>query len=116
MSVANENVFFFKSEKPAIGSLLNALSKLVNDFAFCLFVLISDGSITVNYEISNGHTVVITEEAIPEENVVRTAEDNNSISAKASAPEERKEGKKGNLNAIIWIHLLVGNLKSMADY
>nr|XP_020655713.1 phosphatase and actin regulator 2 [Pogona vitticeps] len=53
-----------------------------------------DGGVTINYEISNGHTVVITEEAIQEENVIRTTEDNNSISTKAPALEERKGGKK----------------------
>ncbi|XP_053146432.1 phosphatase and actin regulator 2 isoform X2 [Hemicordylus capensis] len=54
------------------------------------------GDITVNYEISNGHTIVIGEEAIQEENNIKTTEDNSSISAKAPvlAPEEKKEGKK----------------------
>ncbi|XP_072851935.2 phosphatase and actin regulator 2 isoform X2 [Pogona vitticeps] len=52
-----------------------------------------DGGVTINYEISNGHTVVITEEAIQEENVIRTTEDNNSISTKAPALEERKGEK-----------------------
>ncbi|XP_044279266.1 phosphatase and actin regulator 2 isoform X2 [Varanus komodoensis] len=53
-----------------------------------------DGEIAVNYEISNGHTIVIAEEAIEEENIVKTTEDNSSILAKAQAPEERAEGKK----------------------
>ncbi|XP_053146444.1 phosphatase and actin regulator 2 isoform X5 [Hemicordylus capensis] len=56
------------------------------------------GDITVNYEISNGHTIVIGEEAIQEENNIKTTEDNSSISAKAPvlAPEEKKEGKKAS--------------------
>ncbi|CAI5770230.1 Hypothetical predicted protein [Podarcis lilfordi] len=54
-----------------------------------------DGEITVNYETSNGHTIVITEEAIQGENVTKTAEENSSTSAKAPpATEERKDGKK----------------------
>uniref|UniRef100_A0A8D2JDQ1 Phosphatase and actin regulator n=1 Tax=Varanus komodoensis TaxID=61221 RepID=A0A8D2JDQ1_VARKO len=55
-----------------------------------------DGEIAVNYEISNGHTIVIAEEAIEEENIVKTTEDNSSILAKAQAPEERAEGKKAS--------------------
>ncbi|XP_062980655.1 phosphatase and actin regulator 2 [Elgaria multicarinata webbii] len=53
-----------------------------------------NGDVAVNFDISNGHTIVITEEAIQNENVIKTTDDNNSISAKAQAPEERKEGKK----------------------
>uniref|UniRef100_A0A8C6V820 Phosphatase and actin regulator n=1 Tax=Naja naja TaxID=35670 RepID=A0A8C6V820_NAJNA len=52
-----------------------------------------DVDATVNYEISNGHTIVITEEAIQEENV-KTVEDNGSLSAKAAVSEEKKEDKK----------------------
>ncbi|KAL7987711.1 hypothetical protein Chor_006630 [Crotalus horridus] len=52
-----------------------------------------DVDATVNYEISNGHTIVITEEAIPEENV-KTIEDNSSLSAKAAVSEEKNEDKK----------------------
>ncbi|XP_063165204.1 phosphatase and actin regulator 2 isoform X2 [Candoia aspera] len=52
-----------------------------------------DVDATVNYEISNGHTIVITEEVIQEENV-KTKEDNSSLSAKAPASEEKKEDKK----------------------
>ncbi|KAM6467205.1 phosphatase and actin regulator 2 isoform 3-T3 [Liasis olivaceus] len=52
-----------------------------------------DVDATVNYEISNGHTIVITEEVIQEENV-KTTEDNSSLSAKAPASEEKKEDKK----------------------
>ncbi|XP_072851948.2 phosphatase and actin regulator 2 isoform X9 [Pogona vitticeps] len=59
-----------------------------------------DGGVTINYEISNGHTVVITEEAIQEENVIRTTEDNNSISTKAPALEERKGGKKASSSTL----------------
>uniref|UniRef100_A0A8C5WYX4 Phosphatase and actin regulator n=1 Tax=Laticauda laticaudata TaxID=8630 RepID=A0A8C5WYX4_LATLA len=51
---------------------------------------------TMNYEISNGHTIVITEEAIQEENV-KNVEDNGS---KAAVSEEKKEDKKGILNAM----------------
>ncbi|KAM6467210.1 phosphatase and actin regulator 2 isoform 8-T8 [Liasis olivaceus] len=54
-----------------------------------------DVDATVNYEISNGHTIVITEEVIQEENV-KTTEDNSSLSAKAPASEEKKEDKKAN--------------------
>nr|XP_028579412.1 phosphatase and actin regulator 2 isoform X1 [Podarcis muralis] len=54
-----------------------------------------DGEITVNYETSNGHTIVITEDAIQGENVTKTTEENSSTSAKAPpATEERKDGKK----------------------
>ncbi|XP_058026361.1 phosphatase and actin regulator 2 isoform X3 [Ahaetulla prasina] len=52
-----------------------------------------DVDATVNYEISNGHTIVITEEAIQEENV-KTVEDNGSLSAKAAVSDEKKEDKK----------------------
>lgn len=63
-----------------------------------ILVFVSDVDATVNYEISNGHTIVITEEAIQEENV-KTVEDNGSLSAKAAVFEEKKEDKKGILNA-----------------
>ncbi|XP_042325156.1 phosphatase and actin regulator 2 isoform X2 [Sceloporus undulatus] len=53
-----------------------------------------DGDVTVNYETSNGHTIVITEEAIQEENVIKTPEDKSSKLGKVSVPEERKEDKK----------------------
>ncbi|XP_062833877.1 phosphatase and actin regulator 2 isoform X4 [Anolis carolinensis] len=53
-----------------------------------------DGDVTVNYETSNGHTIAIAEEAIQEENVIKTTEDKSSKSGKVSAPDERKEGKK----------------------
>ncbi|XP_058026354.1 phosphatase and actin regulator 2 isoform X2 [Ahaetulla prasina] len=53
----------------------------------------ADVDATVNYEISNGHTIVITEEAIQEENV-KTVEDNGSLSAKAAVSDEKKEDKK----------------------
>uniref|UniRef100_A0ABM5G2S9 Phosphatase and actin regulator n=1 Tax=Pogona vitticeps TaxID=103695 RepID=A0ABM5G2S9_9SAUR len=59
-----------------------------------------DGGVTINYEISNGHTVVITEEAIQEENVIRTTEDNNSISTKAPALEERKGASSSTLKKV----------------
>ncbi|XP_026521990.1 phosphatase and actin regulator 2 isoform X1 [Notechis scutatus] len=52
-----------------------------------------DVDATVNYETSNGHTIVITEEAIQEENV-KNIEDNGSLSAKAAVSEEKKEDKK----------------------
>ncbi|XP_032071319.1 phosphatase and actin regulator 2 isoform X3 [Thamnophis elegans] len=51
-----------------------------------------DVDATVNYEISNGHTIVITEEAIQRN--VRTVEDSGSLSAKAAVSEEKKEDKK----------------------
>lgn len=70
------------------------LSELAN-----ILVFVSDVDATVNYEISNGHTIVITEEAIQEENV-KTVEDNGSLSAKAAVSEEKKEDKKGILNAM----------------
>ncbi|XP_078239416.1 phosphatase and actin regulator 2 isoform X16 [Pogona vitticeps] len=59
-----------------------------------------NGGVTINYEISNGHTVVITEEAIQEENVIRTTEDNNSISTKAPALEERKGASSSTLKKV----------------
>ncbi|KAH0622354.1 hypothetical protein JD844_024591 [Phrynosoma platyrhinos] len=52
-----------------------------------------DGDVTVNYETSNGHTIVITEEAIQEENVIKTTEDKSTKLGKVSAPEDRKEEK-----------------------
>lgn len=52
-----------------------------------------DGEVTVNYEISNGHTVVVGEETIHEENI-KTTEDGSSRTAKVACPEERKEGRK----------------------
>nr|XP_008120734.2 PREDICTED: phosphatase and actin regulator 2 isoform X4 [Anolis carolinensis] len=55
-----------------------------------------DGDVTVNYETSNGHTIAIAEEAIQEENVIKTTEDKSSKSGKVSAPDERKEGKKAS--------------------
>ncbi|XP_061480013.1 phosphatase and actin regulator 2 isoform X3 [Rhineura floridana] len=55
-----------------------------------------DGGVMVNYETSNGHTIVITEEALQEENVIRTPEDNSSASAKEQVPDERKDGKKAS--------------------
>ncbi|XP_054838801.1 phosphatase and actin regulator 2 isoform X1 [Eublepharis macularius] len=50
------------------------------------------GDVTVNYEISNGHTIVISEEAIQEENI-KTEEDNSSKSTKPHTLEEKKENK-----------------------
>uniref|UniRef100_A0A452IZZ0 Phosphatase and actin regulator n=1 Tax=Gopherus agassizii TaxID=38772 RepID=A0A452IZZ0_9SAUR len=54
------------------------------------------GDVTVNFETSNGHTITISEETIQEENVVKTTEDNGSLSAKASAVEGKKEDKKAS--------------------
>ncbi|XP_077207099.1 phosphatase and actin regulator 2 isoform X2 [Paroedura picta] len=51
------------------------------------------GDVTVNYEISNGHSIVIGEEAIQEENI-KTVEDNSSKSTKPPTLEEKKENKK----------------------
>ncbi|XP_060096447.1 phosphatase and actin regulator 2 isoform X2 [Heteronotia binoei] len=51
------------------------------------------GDVTINYEISNGHTIVIGEEAIQEENI-KTAEDNSSKLTKPPTLEEKKENKK----------------------
>ncbi|XP_015277484.1 PREDICTED: phosphatase and actin regulator 2 isoform X3 [Gekko japonicus] len=53
------------------------------------------GDVTVNYEISNGHTIVIGEEAIQEENI-KTTEDNSSNSTKPPTLEEKKENKKAS--------------------
>ncbi|KAL8186593.1 UNVERIFIED_CONTAM: hypothetical protein K2H54_074367 [Gekko kuhli] len=50
------------------------------------------GDVTVNYEISNGHTIVIGEEAIQEENIKTTEDSSNS--AKPPTLEEKKENKK----------------------
>ncbi|XP_032999809.1 phosphatase and actin regulator 2 isoform X2 [Lacerta agilis] len=64
-----------------------------------------DGEITVNYETSNGHTIVITEEAIQGENVTKTTEENNSTSAKAPpATEERKDCKKASSSHVKKVH------------
>ncbi|EMP39106.1 Phosphatase and actin regulator 2 [Chelonia mydas] len=52
------------------------------------------GDVTVNFETSNGHTITISEETIQEENVIKTTEDNGSLSANASAVEGKKEDKK----------------------
>ncbi|CAM4534813.1 unnamed protein product [Lepidochelys olivacea] len=52
------------------------------------------GDVTVNFETSNGHTITISEETIQEENVIKTTEDNGSLSANASAEEGKKEDKK----------------------
>ncbi|XP_038252875.1 phosphatase and actin regulator 2 isoform X4 [Dermochelys coriacea] len=54
------------------------------------------GDVTVNFETSNGHTITISEETIQEENVIKTTEDNGSLSAKASAVEGKKEDKKAS--------------------
>uniref|UniRef100_A0A8C3SAZ5 Phosphatase and actin regulator n=1 Tax=Chelydra serpentina TaxID=8475 RepID=A0A8C3SAZ5_CHESE len=54
------------------------------------------GDVTVNFETSNGHTITISEETIQEENVIKTTEDNSSLSAKASAVEGKKEDKKAS--------------------
>lgn len=72
-----------------------------------ILVFISDVDVTVT--ISNGHTIVITEEAIQEENV-KTIEDNSSLSAKAAVSEEKNEDKKGILNAMyqnVYVHLKI---------
>ncbi|XP_077207112.1 phosphatase and actin regulator 2 isoform X4 [Paroedura picta] len=53
------------------------------------------GDVTVNYEISNGHSIVIGEEAIQEENI-KTVEDNSSKSTKPPTLEEKKENKKAS--------------------
>ncbi|XP_054838807.1 phosphatase and actin regulator 2 isoform X2 [Eublepharis macularius] len=53
------------------------------------------GDVTVNYEISNGHTIVISEEAIQEENI-KTEEDNSSKSTKPHTLEEKKENKNAS--------------------
>ncbi|NWJ04261.1 PHAR2 regulator, partial [Crypturellus undulatus] len=54
-----------------------------------------DGDVTVNFETSNGHTIAISEETIPEENVVKASEDNGALSEKESALEVKKEDQKG---------------------
>ncbi|KAM3851347.1 phosphatase and actin regulator 2 isoform 3-T3 [Vipera latastei] len=56
---------------------------------------INEQDVDVTVTISNGHTIVITEEAIQEENV-KTIEDNSSLSAKAAVSEEKNEDKKAN--------------------
>ncbi|XP_019382657.1 PREDICTED: phosphatase and actin regulator 2 isoform X2 [Gavialis gangeticus] len=53
-----------------------------------------DGNVTVNFETSNGHTIAIGEEIVQEENVVKSPEDNGSISEKIPALEGKKEDKK----------------------
>ncbi|KYO37752.1 phosphatase and actin regulator 2 [Alligator mississippiensis] len=53
-----------------------------------------DGDVTVNFETSNGHTIAIGEEVVQEENVVKSPEDNGSISEKIPALEGKKEDKK----------------------
>ncbi|NWH54869.1 PHAR2 regulator, partial [Fregata magnificens] len=53
-----------------------------------------DGDVTVNFETSNGHTIVVGEELIQEENVVKTSGDNGTLSEKASALEGKKEDQK----------------------
>ncbi|XP_028579417.2 phosphatase and actin regulator 2 isoform X3 [Podarcis muralis] len=64
-----------------------------------------DGEITVNYETSNGHTIVITEDAIQGENITKTTEENSSTSAKAPpATEERKDGKKASSSHVKKVH------------
>ncbi|XP_042325176.1 phosphatase and actin regulator 2 isoform X4 [Sceloporus undulatus] len=64
-----------------------------------------DGDVTVNYETSNGHTIVITEEAIQEENVIKTPEDKSSKLGKVSVPEERKEDKKASSSNFKKVHV-----------
>ncbi|XP_039767092.1 phosphatase and actin regulator 2 isoform X2 [Ornithorhynchus anatinus] len=54
-----------------------------------------DGDVTVNFENSNGHMISIGEETIQEENVVKSEEGNDSVSAKATSLEEKAEDKKG---------------------
>ncbi|KAM9564368.1 phosphatase and actin regulator 2 isoform 4-T4 [Guaruba guarouba] len=53
-----------------------------------------DGDVTVNFETSNGHTIAIGEETIPEENVLKACGDNGTSSEKASALEGIKEDQK----------------------
>ncbi|XP_019382659.1 PREDICTED: phosphatase and actin regulator 2 isoform X4 [Gavialis gangeticus] len=55
-----------------------------------------DGNVTVNFETSNGHTIAIGEEIVQEENVVKSPEDNGSISEKIPALEGKKEDKKAS--------------------
>ncbi|NXD16190.1 PHAR2 regulator, partial [Nothocercus nigrocapillus] len=54
-----------------------------------------DGDVTVNFETSNGHTIAISEETIPEENTVKASGDNGTFSEEASALEGKKEDQKG---------------------
>ncbi|XP_073193616.1 phosphatase and actin regulator 2 isoform X5 [Lepidochelys kempii] len=58
------------------------------------------GDVTVNFETSNGHTITISEETIQEENVIKTTEDNGSLSANASAEEGKKEDKKASSSRV----------------
>ncbi|KAM9156641.1 phosphatase and actin regulator 2 isoform 6-T6 [Pangshura tecta] len=58
------------------------------------------GDVTVNFETSNGHTITISEETIQEENVIKTTEDNGSLSAKVSTVEGKKEDKKASSSHI----------------
>ncbi|XP_067149723.1 phosphatase and actin regulator 2 isoform X1 [Apteryx mantelli] len=53
-----------------------------------------DGDVTVNFETSNGHTIAISEETIPEENIVKASGDNSTLSEKESALEGKKEDQK----------------------
>ncbi|XP_025977004.1 phosphatase and actin regulator 2 isoform X2 [Dromaius novaehollandiae] len=53
-----------------------------------------DGDVTVNFETSNGHTIAIGEETIPEENIVKASGDNGTLSEKESALEGKKEDQK----------------------
>ncbi|XP_010220792.1 PREDICTED: phosphatase and actin regulator 2 [Tinamus guttatus] len=53
-----------------------------------------DGDVTVNFETSNGHTIAISEETIPEENIVKASGDNGALSEKESAVEGKKEDQK----------------------
>ncbi|XP_039767095.1 phosphatase and actin regulator 2 isoform X5 [Ornithorhynchus anatinus] len=55
-----------------------------------------DGDVTVNFENSNGHMISIGEETIQEENVVKSEEGNDSVSAKATSLEEKAEDKKAS--------------------
>uniref|UniRef100_A0A7M4DXG9 Phosphatase and actin regulator n=1 Tax=Crocodylus porosus TaxID=8502 RepID=A0A7M4DXG9_CROPO len=55
-----------------------------------------DGDVTVNFETSNGHTIAIGEEIVQEENVVKSPEDNGSISEKIPTLEGQKEDKKAS--------------------
>ncbi|XP_067149724.1 phosphatase and actin regulator 2 isoform X2 [Apteryx mantelli] len=55
-----------------------------------------DGDVTVNFETSNGHTIAISEETIPEENIVKASGDNSTLSEKESALEGKKEDQKAS--------------------
>nr|XP_025977018.1 phosphatase and actin regulator 2 isoform X3 [Dromaius novaehollandiae] len=55
-----------------------------------------DGDVTVNFETSNGHTIAIGEETIPEENIVKASGDNGTLSEKESALEGKKEDQKAS--------------------